>query len=167
MLPTSQAGCSTPFRPQGVSETWKYRVTDELSRGLVVLWTFTTQASQSHQLFKWPAAFQSQHLNHSLLLYWPKQPPSETYRRHPSYCYVVPFSLSARKMNGTGEWWFVVCGNRYFGAPKAHEKHLTKEGTDSKNTRRCLRDIEILSWKLKQSLALLTDYHQATARRLL
>lgn len=52
-------------------------------------------------------------------------------------------------MNGTGEWWFVVCGNRYFGAPKAHEKHLTKEGTDSKNTRRCLRDTEVLSWKLK------------------
>lgn len=135
----------------------------------MVLWKFTTQASQSHQLFNRPATFQSQHLNHSLLLSWPRQPPSETHRRHPSYCcshvaHAVPFSLTARKMNETGEWWFVVCGNRYFGAPKAHEKHLTKEGTDSKNTRCCLRDIQSLSWKLKQSLALLADFHQATAR---
>lgn len=123
---------------------------------------FTTQAPESHQLFKCPAAFQ--HLNHSLLLSWPRQPPSETHRPHPSYCYAGPFSLSARKTNGTGEWWSVVCGNWYFGAPKAHEKHLTKEGTDSKNARCCLWDRESLSWKLKHSLAPLADFHQATAR---
>lgn len=55
----SPAGCSTHFRHQGVTETWKYRITDKLSWGLAVLWKFTTQAvgesqtSPSHQLFKW------------------------------------------------------------------------------------------------------------------
>lgn len=120
----SPAGCSTHFRHQGVTETWKYRITEKLSWGPAVLWKFTTQAvgesqtSPSHQLFKCSAAFQSEGLNNSLLLYWPRQPPSKTHHRHPSYCYVVPFSLSARKMNGTGECWFVFGGNQYLVDPK-------------------------------------------------
>lgn len=57
----------------------------------------------------------------------------------------------------TGIWWLV---------PKPYEKHLTKRGTGSKNTRHCLWDLQILPRKLKQSLALFTNIHLPKGSRL-
>lgn len=96
---------------------WKYGITDDLLQGPVA-WPFserfTSQAvnhtSHSHPFFKCFPAFQSQLLTHNLLLYQFSQPPSPMCHPHLCYCCAVLFPLTSRKMNGTGESWFVWLG---------------------------------------------------------
>lgn len=121
---------------------WKCGITDELLQGPVA-WPFsqrfTTQAvnhtPHSHPFFKCFPAFQSQHLTHNLLLYQFSQPPSLMCHQLISVTVALFFfPLTSRKVNGTGECWFVFSGDWDLGIYGTYEKHLTKRGTDSKNT---------------------------------
>lgn len=98
---------------------WKCGITDDLFRSqwqgpsLRVAHHTSSESHtpHSHPFFKCFPAFQSQRLIHNLLLYHFSQPPSLMCHPHLCYCYVVLFPLTGRKMNGTGECWFVFCGD--------------------------------------------------------
>lgn len=117
----------------------------------------------SHPFFKCFPASQSQRLTNSLLLYHFSQPPSEMCHRH--LCYVVLFSwVPGKLMEQVSVGLFSVGNGIWRFAPKTYEKHLTKRGIGSKNTRHCLWDPPR---KLKQSLALFNSIYLANCKRLL
>lgn len=113
----------TPIWPRGFCESWCCRKSTRRSEMWNNRLVFTgpngslrlvhhtgseSHTPHSHPFFKCFPASLSQCLTNSLLLYQFRKPPSEMCHHHLCHCCIVLFfPLSARKMNGTGECWFV------------------------------------------------------------
>lgn len=79
---------------------------------------------------------------------------------HPARCFsiiAVLFPWNARKTNGTGEYWFVYCGDRNLVHPK-QMRSIYNRAAQVLKILDTVWETEILSQK--QSLALFTSLHQ-------